>query len=140
MDFGLVELDDEHRALQQEIREYLSELFTPDVFAQEHEFGDGFNARVYEGLGSRGWLYPELPVEEGGADFTPLQRRIMGLEIGRQDARVMMMQGTSSLPMQAVRKYMPSEVADPILKACAEGKAVMCLGYSEPDGGSDIAN
>jgi hypothetical protein len=37
---------DEHRALQQEIRDYLTELFTPDVFAQEHEFGDGFNKKV----------------------------------------------------------------------------------------------
>ena len=64
----------------------------------------------------------------------------MDLELIRQDARVMMMQGTSSLPMAAVRKYMDPAVADPILKECAAGRAVMCLGYSEPDGGSDIAN
>ncbi|MDO9485893.1 MAG: acyl-CoA dehydrogenase family protein [Actinomycetota bacterium] len=140
MDFALIDLDEEHRALQLEIREYLTELFTPDVFAQEHEFGDGFNKKVYEGLGARGWLYPELPATQGGADFTPLQQRIMDLELDRQDARIMMMRGTSSLPMSAVRKYMPSDMAEPILKACAQGQAVMCLGYSEPDGGSDIAN
>ncbi|MDO8732161.1 MAG: acyl-CoA dehydrogenase family protein [Actinomycetota bacterium] len=140
MDFSLIDLDDEQRALQQEIRAYLAELFTPDVFKEEHETGSGFNTRVYEGLGKRGWLFPELPVEQGGAGFTPLQQKIMGIEIARQDARVMMMRGVTSLPMSAVRKHMRADVADPILKACAEGKAVMCLGYSEPDGGSDIAN
>ena len=140
MDFNLVDLDEDHRALQQEIRQYLTELFTPDVFAHEHATGDGFNAKVYQGLGSRGWLYPELPVEQGGAGFSLLQRKIMDVELDRQDARVMMMRGTSSLPMSAVRKYMPGEVADPVLKACAQGEAVICLGYSEPDGGSDIAN
>ncbi len=140
MDFALVDLDEEHRALQQEIREYLGELFTPDVFAHEHETGDGFNSKVYKGLGAKGWLYPELPVEQGGAGFSLLQRKIMDVELDRQDARVMMMRGTSSLPMSAVRKYMPAEVSQPILKACAQGEAVICLGYSEPDGGSDIAN
>lgn len=140
MDFGLVELSADDRALQQEIRSFLAEIFTPDVFQLEHETGSGFNPKVYEALGSRGWLYPELPVEQGGAGFTPVQKRIMELELIRQDARVMMMQGTSSLPMAAVRKYMDPAVADPILKECAAGRAVMCLGYSEPDGGSDIAN
>lgn len=140
MDFGFVELSAEDRALQQEIREFLAELFTPDVFALEHETGSGFNAKVYEALGARGWLYPSLPVEQGGAGFTALQNRIMELELDRQDARVMMMKGTSSLPMAAIRKYMPAEIADPILKECAAGRAVVCLGYSEPDGGSDIAN
>lgn len=140
MDFGLVELSAEDKALQQEIRSFLSELFTPDVFELEHETGSGFNPKVYEALGARGWLYPELPVEQGGAGFTPVQRRIMELELIRQDARVMMMQGTSSLPMAAVRKYMDPAIADPILKECAAGRAVICLGYSEPDGGSDIAN
>jgi alkylation response protein AidB-like acyl-CoA dehydrogenase len=140
MDFGLVELSAEDRALQQEIRSFLAEIFTPEVFQVEHETGSGFNPKVYEALGSRGWLYPELPVEQGGAGFTPVQKRIMELELIRQDARVMMMQGTSSLPMAAVRKYMDPAVADPILKECAAGRAVMCLGYSEPDGGSDIAN
>ena len=140
MDFNLVDLDEDHRALQQEIREYLTELFTPDVFAHEHSTGDGFNAKVYQGLGARGWLYPELPVEQGGAGFSLLQRKIMDVELDRQDARVMMMRGTSSLPMSAVRKYMPPEVGGPVLKACAKGEAVICLGYSEPDGGSDIAN
>ncbi|MTB27701.1 MAG: acyl-CoA dehydrogenase, partial [Actinobacteria bacterium] len=140
MDFGFVELSAQDRALQQEIREFLAELFTPDVFALEHETGSGFNAKVYEALGARGWLYPSLPVEQGGAGFTALQNRIMELELDRQDARVMMMKGTSSLPMAAIRKYMPAEIADPILKECAAGRAVVCLGYSEPDGGSDIAN
>jgi len=140
MDFGFVELSADDRALQLEIRSFLADLFTPDVFAHEHETGSGFNAKVYEALGARGWLYPELPVEQGGAAFTPVQTRIMQLELTRQDARVMMMKGTSSLPMAAIRKYMPAEVAEPILKECAAGRAVICLGYSEPDGGSDIAN
>jgi alkylation response protein AidB-like acyl-CoA dehydrogenase len=140
MDFTLVELDEEHRQLQQEIREFLAEIFTPDVFAQEHETGSGYNKKVYEALGARGWLYPEKPVEEGGAGFDLIAERIMDLELDRQDARVMMMRGTSSLPLKAIRKYMPPEVADPILKDAVEGRVLVCLGYSEPDGGSDIAN
>lgn len=140
MDFNLIELDDHDRALQLEIREFLDTIFTPEVTAHEDATGSGHDEGVARALGARGWLYPSWPVEQGGAGFNRLQQHIMDVELQKKDFRVMLMVGTSRLPMSAVRKYMAAELADPILRKCASGEAMFCLGYSEPDGGSDIAN
>jgi len=48
-------------------------------------------------------------------------------------------QGTTSLVVEAVRRYGNDELKAEVLGRVASGEVRMCLGYTEPDGGSDIA-
>ncbi|WP_033292196.1 acyl-CoA dehydrogenase family protein [Amycolatopsis jejuensis] len=139
MDFGLVELTPAQQAFQREARAFFDEIVTDEVLEEERETGAGFNLDVHLALAARGWLTPEWPVGEGGAGLDPVCCRILHLElVYHQVPRVTA--ATTRLVWQAAERYL----ADPRLRAevkagVANGTVRMCLGYTDPDGGSDVA-
>jgi alkylation response protein AidB-like acyl-CoA dehydrogenase len=138
MDFGTIELTPEQQRFADEVRSFLDALVTPDVHEHELTRGDGFNERVHLALGSRGWLTPEWSPGDGGAGLDPLRRRILELELQRHRVPDITA-GTTNLVWKAVDRF-----ADPSLRAelapqVAAGTARFCLGYTDPEGGSDIA-
>ena len=75
MDFSRVELSDEDRAFQTEVRELLSRVVTEDVIRRDRETGDNFDEDVHLALGAAGYLEREFKSEADGG-FTRTQRRI----------------------------------------------------------------
>lgn len=138
MDFGLVELTPEQEAFAAEARAFFDEIVTEEVHAEERETGSGFNRGVYLALGARGWLMPEWPVADGGADLDPVCCRILQLEKYRHHIPEVTL-GTTRLVWQAVDRFAEPALRDELKKGVAAGTVRFCLGYSEPDGGSDIA-
>jgi alkylation response protein AidB-like acyl-CoA dehydrogenase len=138
MDFGLVELTDEQRRFADEVRSTLEALVTPDVHEHERATGDGFNERVHLALGERGWLMPGWPVEEGGAGLDPICQRILQLELARHKVPGVT-SSTTSLVWSAMDRFSDPELRDELKPRVAKGTVRFCLGYTEPDGGSDIA-
>jgi len=138
MDFSEIELDDEHRRLQDDVRAFVAEYFTPDVYEQEHRTGDGFNETIHRALGERGWIFPTWPREKGGAGLGRLGARIIELELHKAQF-IMVVLGTTRLVAGAVEMFGNPDVRDDLLLAAARGEVRFCLGYTEPDGGSDIA-
>ncbi|MFU8945510.1 acyl-CoA dehydrogenase family protein [Mycetocola zhadangensis] len=138
MDFSTVELDAPHRQLQEEVSEFVREQFTEDAYAHEYATGDGFNESIHLAMGQRGWIMPAWPTDKGGAGLDRLGERILELEL--EKARVPWVTlGTTRLIVSAVERYASDAIRDTVLTDVASGHARLCLGYTEPDGGSDIA-
>jgi alkylation response protein AidB-like acyl-CoA dehydrogenase len=93
---------------------------------------------VHLALGQRGWIMPAWPAERGGAGLDPVRERILELELARAEAPWVTL-GTTRLVVAAVEKYADPLIREDLLRGVAEGTVRFCLGYTEPDGGSDIA-
>lgn len=138
MDFGTLALTPDQQRFAGEVRTFLDDIVTPDVHEHERAHGDGFNERVHLALGSRGWLTPDWPAEEGGADLDPVCRRILAVELDRHRVPGITA-STTNLVWKAVDRFAEPSLRAELSPRVAAGTARFCLGYSEPDGGSDIA-
>jgi 3-oxocholest-4-en-26-oyl-CoA dehydrogenase alpha subunit len=138
MDLSLLELDSGQREFAEEVRAFFAEHVTEEVLEQERLTGDGFNEGVHLALGKKGWIMPAWPPERGGAGLDPVRQRILELEARRAEVPWVTL-GTTQLVVGAVEKFAAPELAQQILPKVAAGTARFCLGYTEPDGGSDIA-
>ncbi|MCW2907518.1 MAG: acrC 8 [Actinomycetia bacterium] len=138
MDFSRVELTPQQQSFAGVVRATLGQLMTPDVREHERETGDGFSEKVHLALAERGWLTPAWPVSEGGAGLDPICQRLLELELERHDVPDITA-GTTLLVWTAVEKFAEPELRGKLKAGVAAGTARFCLGYTEPDGGSDIA-
>ena len=137
MDFSRVELSDAERAFRDEIRTVLDAVVTEEVIRRDRETGENFDEGVHRELGARGYLARDWNSEADGG-FSRLQRRIWELEIGRAHTPWFHW-GTTAMVAKAVAQFASAELADEVLPGVLAGDIRLCLGYTEPDGGSDIA-
>jgi alkylation response protein AidB-like acyl-CoA dehydrogenase len=138
MDFSLVQLDAEQQRFAAEVRDVLDSIVTEDVLEFERRTGSGFNEAVHFALAARGWVMPAWPVAAGGAALDPVCRRILELELERRQTPGITA-GTTALVWAAVAKYADPGLLAELEPKVAAGTVRCCLGYTEPDGGSDIA-
>lgn len=138
MDFSVLDLDEDLTAFVAQVREFLAEHLTQDVLDEEWETGAGHNRRFHRALGARGWIFPTWPVEEGGAGLDPLRAHLLEAEMRRRDAPSIT-KGTTNLSVAAVRAFANEELKADVLPRVARGEVCICLGYTEPDTGSDLA-
>ncbi|WP_099020622.1 acyl-CoA dehydrogenase family protein [Mycolicibacterium palauense] len=137
MDFTLVDLDDDDRAFLTEVRDFLAEHVTDEVRRRDRDTGDNFDEGVHLAIGAAGYLEKEWrPESEGG--FTRVRRRIWELEKRRVHVPWVTW-GTTSMVARAVAAFGKPELVDEVLPKVFSGHVRMCLGYTEPEGGSDIA-
>jgi 3-oxocholest-4-en-26-oyl-CoA dehydrogenase alpha subunit len=137
MDFSRVALSDEDQAFQDELRSVLREIVTDEVIARDRETGENFDEGVHLALGKRGYLATDFkPEAEGG--FTRVRKRIWDLEIGRAHTPWFHW-GTTAMVARAVNQFGSDELKDEVLERTLSGEYRLCLGYTEPEGGSDVA-
>ena len=137
MDFSRVELADDDQAFLDEVRTFLAEQVTEDVIARDRESGDNFDEGVHLALGARGYLTGEWK-PEGKGGFSRIRRRIWDLEKRRAHVP-WVTSGTTALVARSVERFGRPELTDEVMPLVYSGHARMCLGYTEPEGGSDIA-
>jgi 3-oxocholest-4-en-26-oyl-CoA dehydrogenase alpha subunit len=138
MDFSLVELTDAQQAFLGDLNVFLDDNLTPGVYERQRLSGDNFDEEFHRALGSKGWIMPRWPVAEGGAALDAVCARLLELELERREAP------RATLPMlrliwPAVQKHARPDLARELKPQVANGSVRFCLGYTEPDGGSDIA-
>ena len=138
MDFGSIELADEQLAFWREVSDFFDEHATEEVFEEEHLTGSGHNQSLHEAMGKRGWLMSTWPLEEGGAGLDPIRERILRLEMDRRDLPHVTL-STTRMTVAVVRAHGNAALKDKVLSGVASGHIKICLGYTEPDGGSDLA-
>jgi alkylation response protein AidB-like acyl-CoA dehydrogenase len=137
MDFSVVDLTDEDQEFLNRARRFLDAHVTDEVLRREHETGDGFIEALHLAMGAEGWLESEARrSSEGG--FTAVQRRIWDLERRRAKVPLETWGGTLMI-LKAVRRFGSPELLDEVLPAVYRGEARFAMGYTEPEGGSDIA-
>jgi alkylation response protein AidB-like acyl-CoA dehydrogenase len=137
MDFARVELNDDDSAFLAEVRAFLAELVTDDVIRRDRETGDNFDEGVHLALGAAGYLEAEWKTEAQGG-FSRVRRRIWELEKRRAHVPWVTW-GTTSMVARSVAAFGKPELVDEVMPKLFSGHVRMCLGYTEPEGGSDIA-
>ncbi|TDD38349.1 acyl-CoA dehydrogenase [Actinomadura sp. KC06] len=138
MDFSVLELDEDLTAFVTEVDGFLDEHLTQDVLDEEWETGAGHNRAFHRALGAKGWVFPAWPVEEGGAGLDPLRVHLLDTELRRREAPTIT-KGTTGLSVAGIRAYANDDLKADVLPRIARGEVCVCLGYTEPDTGSDLA-
>jgi alkylation response protein AidB-like acyl-CoA dehydrogenase len=137
VDFSRVELSPDDQAFQDELRALLKTLVTDEVIARDRETGENFDEGVHLALGERGYLAAEFTDEADGG-FSRLRRRLWNLEIGRAHTPWFHW-GTTAMVARAVRDFGSEDLKSEVMERALSGRIRLCLGYTEPEGGSDIA-
>ncbi|HTX97897.1 MAG TPA: acyl-CoA dehydrogenase family protein [Mycobacterium sp.] len=137
MDFSRVELSAEDKAFLDEARRFLGTHMTDEVRRRDRETGDNFDEGLHLKFGAAGYLEAEWkPESEGG--FCRVRRRIWELEKRRAHVPWVTW-GTTAMVARSVAKFGSPELRDEVLPKVFSGEVRLCLGYTEPEGGSDVA-
>ena len=137
MDFSRVTLSDGDQAFLDEARDFLRAHVTDDVKRRDRETGDNFDEGVHLALGAAGYLEGEWKPQAGGG-FSRVRRRIWELEKRRAHVPWVTW-GTTAMVARSVAKFGSQELRDEVMPKVFSGHVRLCLGYTEPEGGSDVA-
>ncbi|MEB3029978.1 acyl-CoA dehydrogenase family protein [[Mycobacterium] nativiensis] len=137
MDFSRPQLTDDDRAFLDEARTFLATHVTEDVKRRDRETGDNFDEGVHLALGAAGYLEAEWKTEADGG-FSRVRRRIWELEKRRAHVPWVTW-GTTAMVARSVASFGSPELRDEVLPGVFSGHVRLCLGYTEPEGGSDVA-
>jgi alkylation response protein AidB-like acyl-CoA dehydrogenase len=136
MDF---ELGPDIEAFRAEVAGFLDEHLTPAVRAKVRATGSMHDWDLHRALGRNGWIGAGWPVEYGGQGRSPLEMLAMREELKRRHAPTEGL-GMTLLVINAVRDFGSPELRHDIIPRALRGELLACLGYSEPQGGSDVAS
>ena len=130
---------DEHESLRKELRAYYEKLLTPEVrdkLARSEGIGPDMRAVVKQ-MGHDGWLGLGWPKEYGGRGLGPVEQFVFFDESMRAGAPVPML--TINTVGPTIQHYGTDEQKDYFLPKILKGEVHFCIGYSEPNAGSDLA-
>ncbi|KUI11657.1 acyl-CoA dehydrogenase [Mycobacterium sp. GA-1285] len=137
MDFSRVQLSEDDRAFQDELRDFLRSVVTDEVIRRDRETGENFDEGVHLALAARGYLAADFN-SEGEGGFNAVRRRIWELEIGRAHTPWFHWP-TTMMVARSLQQFGSAELQHEILPKVLSGHYRLCLGYTEPEGGSDVA-
>ena len=130
----------EHEALRRELRAYYANLLTPELVRDlAHSEGIGPVSRsVVLQMAADGWLGIGWPKEYGGQGRGYIDQFIFFDESMRAGAPVPMLTINSVAP--TIMKYGSQAQKDFFLPKILAGEIHFCIGYTEPDAGTDLAS
>ncbi|OMC29021.1 acyl-CoA dehydrogenase [Mycobacterium sp. GA-1841] len=137
MDFSHVDLSADDLAFRDELRAFLAEVVTDEVIEHDRVTGENFDETVHLALGAAGYLTGDYRAEADGG-FSAVRRRIWELEVGRAHTPWFHW-GTTAMVAHSMEKFASPELLDEVLPGVLDGRLRLCLGYTEPEGGSDVA-
>jgi 3-oxocholest-4-en-26-oyl-CoA dehydrogenase alpha subunit len=138
MDFAIPR---EVEAFRQEVREFVQKEWSEELRAR----AAGHGGDTYEQerafrrrLGERGWLSLPWPKQYGGQERSPLEYYVFHEEMSYAGAPA----SATGVGMVAptLMHFGTEEQKQRFLPRIASGEIDFCLGYSEPDAGSDLAS
>jgi len=132
--------DEKQQALRAEVRAYYSKLLTPETRAAlKAEAGTGPVHREIVGqMGRDGWLTIGWPEEHGGRGYSAVEQFIMFDESVACGAPIPML--TINTVGPTLMQYGTPEQKEFFLPKISRGEITFCIGYSEPDAGTDLAS
>jgi alkylation response protein AidB-like acyl-CoA dehydrogenase len=135
MDFMPSEAAEKFR---EEVRQLITANFTDEVRDQVHETGTIHSWPLHRAIGDHGWIAQALPEAQGGGGRDPEELAALFAELERAGAPY---DGLSNVVMvSSVLAHVGNEmIREEVLPRLLSGEAMVCLGYTEPDSGSDVA-
>jgi alkylation response protein AidB-like acyl-CoA dehydrogenase len=131
--------DEEQEALRSELRAYYQKLLTPEIREKLHE-GKGVGPtmrQVVRQMGADGWLGIGWPKEYGGQGRSEVEQFIFFDESMRAGAPVPMLTVNTVGP--TIMRMGTEEQKREYLPRVLKGEIHFCIGYSEPNAGTDLA-
>ena len=138
MDFALTP---EQETFGKEFREYLKTAMTPELTAEmeeQGEYGGPVSREFFRRLGEDGWLGVGWPKEYGGQGRSPMEQYIFYEAAAYEEAPLPMLALNTVGP--TIMKYGSDELKNLVLPRFLRGEIEICIGYSEPNAGTDLAS
>jgi len=135
-----IDLSQDERALQLQMREYFEGLMTPERRASltgGEAGGEGYRNIVRQ-MGKDGWLGVGWPKEFGGQGRTALEQYLFFDEANR--AGVPMPLVTLNTVGPTLRTFGSDEQKQQLLPKILSGEIHFAIGYTEPGAGTDLAS
>jgi alkylation response protein AidB-like acyl-CoA dehydrogenase len=130
---------EEQEALRQELRAYYEKLLTPEIREGIHR-GQGIGEpmrSIVRQMGEDGWLGIGWPKEYGGQGRSDIEQYIFFDESMRAGAPVPML--TINTVGPTIMRMGSEEQKKEYLPRILKGDIHFCIGYSEPNAGTDLA-
>ena len=133
------DLPDDHRLLQQTVRDFARQEVAP--VAEELDREKRFPYELVAKMGELGWMGIPFPEEVGGAGGTALQYALAVEELTRVDSSVAItMCAHTSLGTQPIHLFGSPAQKDALLPDLCSGAKLGAFGLTEPEAGSDAGN
>jgi acyl-CoA dehydrogenase len=134
IEFDAVELPDHLQVTRTNVREFLQREFV----ANRSKFADRFNPEFSRLCGKAGYIGMTWPKQYGGAEKTFLERYVVLEEMLAAGAPVWAhwVADRQSGPM--LLDYASEEIKQNLIPKIVAGECYFCIGFSEPDSGSDL--
>ncbi|WP_256839184.1 acyl-CoA dehydrogenase family protein [Ornithinimicrobium faecis] len=143
---GLAQYSPADEKLRAEVIAFLEEVWSPErqlqALIEQHHHQDHIDLEWEHGfwkeLGKRGWLGIGIPEEFGGSGGTALQRHLFTEVMSYYGAPYPRAATTIIAP--ALVSHADEQLKSRYLPRIARGEINFCLGYSEPEAGTDLAS
>jgi acyl-CoA dehydrogenase len=135
MDFGL---SDEQQAIRDEVRRFAENEIEP--IAKEYDREEKFPHEIIEKAAEMGLTGANIPIEYGGAGYSPLEVAIIVEELFAVDPGIGLSITSASFGGDAIMEFGTEEQKERFLEPVARGEAIMGAAISEPDVGSDVSS
>ena len=136
-----IDLTEDQKTLQDELRAYFADLMTDEVRGRvsSAEFAENLEYKaLIRRIGQDGWLGVGWPVEYGGRGFTPIEQYIFFNESQAAGCPIPFL--TTNTVGPTIRQFGTEEQKEFFLKRILAGEVHFSIGYSEPDAGTDLAS
>ena len=137
----------EEEAFRQEVRQWLKKEIPPRWIEldaglwEETEESWALSREFQRKLGQKGWLAPAYPKEYGGSEMSHMRRLILAEELNYNRAPVSIeVEISVNWVGPAIMLFGTEEQKRKYVTEVAKGESIFCLGYSEPNAGSDLAS
>jgi 3-oxocholest-4-en-26-oyl-CoA dehydrogenase alpha subunit len=129
----------EEQALRRDVQQFIAERLTPELRAELDTEGSRESPRVrelYREIAERGWVAISWPEEYGGQGGSRIHQYIVEEEFQRVDIGGVGGAGSGAPVILAVGT---EEQKEYFVKGIINGGVRLCLGFTEPQAGADLA-
>jgi 3-oxochol-4-en-24-oyl-CoA dehydrogenase len=125
-------------AFRQEVRSFIAEHLTDEIVHRAHRTGTMHDWGFHRALCDRGYLAAGWPTEVGGLGRSAIDQCVLMQELYGSGAPI---DGLNIAAMVGATLLVcgTDEQKATVLPQILAGEVMCCLGYSEPDAGSDVA-
>jgi alkylation response protein AidB-like acyl-CoA dehydrogenase len=135
MDFGLTE---EQKAIRDEVQRFAENEIIP--VASEYDEAEKYPWEVMDKAADAGLLGPSIPLEYGGAGYSPEETAIIVEELFAADPGIGLSVSSAGFGAEAIMAFGTEDQKERWLEPIAAGDKVMGSAISEPDVGSDVSS
>ena len=125
-------------AFEAEVHDFLARHVTEDVIERAHETGTIHDWGLHRAMADQGWISAGWPAEYGGGGRSPLEMNVLSEQMYLSGAPVDGI-GVASLVAHTILLEGTEWQKATVIPEILSGEKICCLGYSEPESGSDVA-